>query len=272
MTGSGLTRAFYRLFILSALEGGPLRAPSLLAALHATDSAWPVEGGAFTKALAQLVESGLVASAPNGAFELTPLGCREREADRAVWRRLLAVVTRLLAGDVPRPEPPGDGGMALPLVRDRVAEDHRERVVAAEIRELARRARDGGAGFGVVLADVAIAHPRPAAVTAMLQRALRETLGRARSTFGPGVSAFRYGERGVCLVIVGADHAPYAELLRARLHESLGAMRATVKAFAGARYAVRTGAAPWTPSLATSGAVLRLAEAALAAESAARAA
>ena len=270
-TGSGLARAFYRLFILHALDDGPQRPATILAALHASEGALPVDGSAFTRAIAQLIDAGLVVPGALGALALTPVGRRERDAQRVVWQRLIAVVGRVLAGDIARPEPPTDGGTALPLVGDRVTDEHRERVVLAEIRELARRAREGGPAFAVVLADVAIAHPRPAAATAMLQRALRETLGRARSTFGPAVAAHRYGERAVCLILEGDATAP-AELLRTRLLESLGAMRTTVKAFAEARYAVRIGAASFSPAAPTSGAVLRLAEAALAAEAAARAA
>jgi GGDEF domain-containing protein len=271
-TGSGLARAFYRLFILYALDEAPRRPASILAALHASEGALPVESGAFSKAVAQLIDAGLVRPGALGELELTPLGRREREAQRIVWQRLLEVVGRLLSGVVPPPEPPEDGGASLPVVGHRVAEEHRERVVLAEIRELARRARDDGATFAVVLADIAIAHPRPSTQTAMLQRALRETLGRAKSTFAVGASAHRYGERGMCLVVSGDDHATQAELLRARLLESLGAMRATVKAFGGARYAVRIGAACWTAASPTSTALLRAAEAALCADAAARAA
>ena len=270
-TGSGLARAFYRLFILHALDTGPQRPAAILAALHTSEGALPVESGAFTKAIGQLVDAGLIVPAKLGAFELTAIGRREREAQRVVWQRLVAIVGKLLDGEMPRPEPPEDGGTLLPIVRDHVADEHRERVVMAEIRELTRRARDGGPRFSVVLADIAIAHPQPAVGTAMLQRTLRETLGRARSMFAANVSAHRYGARGVCLLSVGED-AAVAELLRARLLESLGAMRGTVKAFGGARYAVRIGAASFSPAAATSGALLRLAEAALAADSAARAA
>ena len=271
-TGSGLARAFYRLFILYALEAGPQRPTALLGALHACEGAPPVEGGAFSRAIAQLVDGGLVVPIGAGAFELTPLGRRERDAQRIVWERLIAIVGRLIGGEVPRPEPPEDGGTLLPIARDRVSEEHAQRVVLAEIRALARRAREGGPASGVVLADIAIAHPRPATVTAMLQRALRETLGRARSTFGPDVSAHRYGASAVCLLVSTGDVDAVAELVRARVLESLGAMRATVKAFAGARYAVRIGAGRFSTAASTSGAVLRLAEAALAAAVAARAA
>ncbi|OLC56380.1 MAG: hypothetical protein AUH85_06565 [Chloroflexi bacterium 13_1_40CM_4_68_4] len=270
--GSGLARAFYRLFILHALETGSQRPAAILGALHASDGVLPLESGAFTKAVSQLIDAGLVVLAELGALELTPMGRRERDAQRVVWQRLISIVNRLLDGDVPQPEPPGDGGTSLPLVTDRTAEAHRERVVIAEIRDIARRARDGGPRFAIVLADIAIAHPRPAVGTAMLQRSLRETIGRGRSTFPAGVSAHRYGDRGVCLIVPGDEHGGTAELLRARLLESLGAMHATVKDFRGARYAVRIGAARWTPAAATSGAVLRLAEAALSAESTTRAA
>jgi len=271
-SGVGLATAFHRLFILHALEHRPARPAAILAALHAREGALSVESGTFSRALQQLLEAGHLSPAEAGAVALTPLGRREREEERAVWERVVRIVGRLLAGHVPAPEPPDGGGLPLAARRtEPVAERHRERVVLAEIREASRRARDGGDAFAVVLAEVAVAHSVPHRSTAMLQRALRETLGRARSTFAPGIAAHRYGAQGVCLVLPAGLAVAQGEILRARLLESLGAMSATVADFAGARYAVRLGSARWSAAAPTSGAVLAAAEAALE-EAAARAA
>lgn len=271
-TGVGLATAFYRLWILHALEGAPQRSSAMLAALHASEGVLPLESGAFTKALQQLLDTGLVMPAEAGAVALTVMGRRERDAQRAMWQRLIAIVVRLLAGELPPPRPPTDGGVRVVPRAPSHAVDERDPVVLADVRDAARRAREGDGPFAVVLADVAVAHPIPHRATAMLQRALRETLGSARSTFGSGIPVHRYGTTGVCLVAPGERAGELAELLRARLLESLGAMCATVRSFDGARYAVRLGTARWSPAAATSGALLRMAEEALSAESAARAA
>lgn len=92
--------------------------------------------------------------------------------------------------------------------------------------------------------------------------------------FGGDASAFRYGDCGVALVapIVGdaARGARNATLLRARLDELLRTMTVTVRAFAGARWQVRVGQATWSPELVTTGAVLRIAQEALARDDAVR--
>lgn len=260
-TNSGLATAFFRFYILCALEVQPARPAALLAALHAREGALPLGGGAFSRAYQQLLDAGLIAPAHAGAVQLTPFGRREREAQRAVWERLSAVVGRLASGDVPNPEPPPGGGVPLPVSRgERVADAYRERVVVAEVRDAIRRAREGGEPFAIVLALLAVAHPRPVHAKAMLHRALRESLGSARSTFGRQVTALRYGEQGVVLISPAADVDATAELLRARLAESLAAMTATVGAFAGARHAVRVGLARWAPPFATTGQLLQAAE------------
>ena len=263
-TGGGLATAFYRLYILHALERAPARPAAVLAALHAREGPLPFEGGAFSRALQQLLDAGLLIAGPSGTVQLTPMGGRERAAQRAVWERLVAIVARLLAGELPSPEPPADGGVPMTLAPpERVAEGYRERVVIAEVREAARRGRDSGEAFAVVLAQLCVAHREPLRARAMVQRALRETLSACRSMFGPRAVALRYGMDGAALIVPSADADAQAELLRARLAESLAAMSATVRAFAGARHGVRVGLARWSPAVLTSAQLLRLAEEAL---------
>lgn len=280
-TSTALAAAFFRLYILHALDS-PARPVSLLTALHAREGALPVPAGGFSRALQQLLDAGLIVAGPAGALQLTPMGERERQAQRTAWERLVAIVGRVLAGELPGPEPPTGGGAPLTMPRAEAAEScdpaaklgrvalgsgdgvasaaYRERVVVAEVRDAMRRARDDGRPFAVILACVSVAHPRPAAARAMLHRALRETLGTARATFGAGAVPLRYGANGVALIVPERDAAAQAELLRARLAESLAAMRATVHAYAPARFAVRVGSVVWSPELVTSGEVLRLAE------------
>lgn len=245
---------------LDALDS-PARPVSLLTALHAREGALPVPAGGFSRALQQLLDAGLIVAGPAGALQLTPMGERERQAQHTAWERLVAIVGRVLAGDLPGPEPPTGGGAPLTMPRpEPVAESYRERVVVAEVRDAMRRARDDGRTFAVILACVSVAHPRPAAARAMLHRALRDTLGTARATFGGGAVPLRYGVNGVALIVPERDAAAQAELLRARLAESLAAMRATVHGYAPARFGVRVGSVVWSPELVTSGEVLRLAE------------
>lgn len=272
-TGAGLATAFFRLYILHALDRGPARPAALLSSLHASEGVLPVETGTFSRALQQLLDAGLVLPGAAGAMELTAMGRREREAQRAVWARLVAVVGRMLADALPAPEPPTGGGThVVARASDRVPDQHRERVALAEIRDAARRARETGEPLGVALADIVVTHPRPMRARQMVQRCLRETLGSARSTFAAGTSASRCGPTGICLVVRGDDVEAQAEILRARVLESLGSMSATVRAFADARFAVRAGAARWSSAVATSAELLRLAEGALAADAERRAA
>ncbi len=264
-TGAAFATAFFRVYILYALEHGAARPAAILGSLHSQEGAPLLEGGAFSRAVHQLLDAGLVLPALDGALELTPMGRRERESQRPVWERICAIMARLLAGDIPPPEPPDGGGVPqASRAPDRAPDEYRDRVVLAEVREAARRARDRDEPFGVVLAEIAVTHAQPVRARAMLQRTLRETLGRAASSFAPGTRALRYGSCGVCLVVPGEAVDAHAELLRARLLESLAAMSATVGAFAGARYAVRAAATRWTREVMTSGELLRLAESALA--------
>jgi hypothetical protein len=256
-----LATAFFRLYILHLLERGPARPAALLASFDRREGMPRLPSGGFTRALQQLIDAGCVVAAPAGAVHLTEFGIRERAVQREAWEAILTAVARLLGDETPQPpEAPGDDGIPLaPPEPERMADAHRERVVAAEVRSAIRRGRETGAPFSAVIARIAIVHPRPMQSRAMLQRALRECLGTATATFGAEVKATRYGTDGVLLVCPG-DGATQAELLQSRLVESLGAMTATVRAFAGARHAVRIGVARWTASIATSAHLLRLAE------------
>jgi hypothetical protein len=263
-SGTGLATAFYRFYILDALERGPARAASLLAALHAREGVLPLPAGGFSRALQQLLDAGLVGPGPEGAMQLTAFGARERESQRALWQQLIGVASRVLAGDAPTGEAAGADDWPVELRSgERVAEGYRERVVVAELRDALRAARDDGRRFSLFLGQLSVAHGQPARAKAMVHRALRETLREARAVFGADASALRYGMSGVALICRG-DGNSGAELLRARLTESLATMVAGVRAYAGARYGVRVGGAAWTPAISTSQHMLRLAEEALA--------
>ncbi len=102
---------------------------------------------------------------------------------------------------------------------------------------------------------------------AIVHRTIRATLGAGSTMFGGDASAFRYGDAGVAIVAplvsdVGRG-ARLAALLRARLDELLRGMTTSVRAFSGARWQVRVGEATWTDEIATSAALLRLAQEAL---------
>ena len=101
----------------------------------------------------------------------------------------------------------------------------------------------------------------------MVHRAIRATLGGTATLLGGDVSAYRYGESGVALVVpVRADLARgerIALLLRTRLGELVTTMTSTVRAFGPARWSVRVGAATWSEDVATSGGLLRRAQEAL---------
>jgi hypothetical protein len=135
-------------------------------------------------------------------------------------------------------------------------------------------ARDGGRAFALVLGVVDVDASSEATRRAVVHRCVRATLGGASTLFGGDASAFRYGDSGVALIapIVGDARrgARIATLLHARLGELLGTMTASVRAFAGTRWQVRVGEASWSADLVTSGAVLRIAEDALARDAAER--
>jgi hypothetical protein len=208
---------------------------------------------------------------------MTALGAAERMAERERWRHVLPSAARLIGeSDIaPRPAP----HVAETPVRYRtaeVAEAYLDRVLVSAIRERLAQARDGGRAFALILGVADVDASAEATRRAMLHRTIRATLGGSTTIFGGDTSSFRYGDGGVAVVapILGdaARGARLAALLRARMDELLRAMTGTVRAFTGARWNVRVGEASWTPQVATSGALLRMAQDALAADDPLRAA
>jgi hypothetical protein len=132
------------------------------------------------------------------------------------------------------------------------------------------QARDGGRAFALVLGVADVDASSEATRRAIVHRCIRATLGSASLVFGGDASAFRYGDSGVALVapIVGDERRGMrmATVLRARIDELLRTMVTSVRAFSGTRWQVRAGEATWTPDLVTTGAVLRLAQDALASD------
>jgi hypothetical protein len=263
---TGLGTAFFRLYLLEALVPSPSRPAALLAAIAGEQL--PLASGGFSRALQGLLDGGYLVPAPEGAVALTPLGAAERIAERERWRRIIPTAARLVGDPDPAPRP---AALAeAPAVRYRtaeVAESYLDRVLVSALRERLAQARDGGRAFTLVLGVADVDAPAEATRRAMVHRAIRATLGGATTIFGGDTSAFRYGHEGVALVspILGdaARCASLTALLRARLDELLGAMTATVRAFRGARWHVRAGGATWSPEIATSAALLRLAQDAL---------
>jgi hypothetical protein len=264
---TGLATAFYRLYLLDALATEPARPAALLARIAA--ERLPLSSGGFSRALQALLEGGYLVAANEGAVALTALGAAERMAERERWRRVIPSVARLVGENeiVPRPAP----AVAEAAVRYRtaeVAEAYLDRVLVSAIRERLAQARDGGRAFTLVLGVVDIDAVSEATRRAMVHRTIRATLGGSATIFGGDTSAFRYGDAGVALVapILGdaARSAHLAALLRARMDELLRAMSATVRAFHGTRWSVRVGDATWSTEIAASGALLRIAQDALA--------
>lgn len=264
---TGLATAFYRLYLLDALAAEPARPTALLARI--ASERLPLASGGFSRALHSLLEGGYLVACEEGRVALTPLGAAERMAERERWRAVLPTAARLVgeheavARAAPRLAEP-------PPVRHRtaaVAEAYLDRVLVAALRERLAAARDGGRSFALVLgvADVdASAEPTRRAI---VHRTIRATLGAGSTMFGGDASAFRYGDAGVAIVAplvsdVGRG-ARLAALLRARLDELLRGMTTSVRAFSGARWQVRVGEATWTDEIATSAALLRLAQEAL---------
>ncbi len=266
---TGLATAFYRLYLLDALASEPARPAALLARIAA--ERLPLSSGGFSRALQSLLEGGYLVPAPEGAVAMTALGAAERMAERERWRNVLPSVARLVgeSDGAPRAAP----HVSETAVRYRtaeVAEAYLDRVLVSAIRERLAQARDGGRAFALVLGVADLDAPAEATRRAMLHRTIRATLGGSSTIFGGDTSSFRYGDAGVAIVapILGdaARGASLAALLRARMDELLRAMTGTVRAFTGARWNVRVGGATWTPSVAASGALLRMAQDALAAD------
>lgn len=265
---TGLATAFFRLYLLEALSAAPARPATLLAKIAAEEL--PLATGGFSRALQALLEGGYLVPAPEGAVALTALGASERLAERERWQRVIPSAARL-AGDAdaaPRPEPVVAEAGVVTYRAALVAEMYLDRVLLGALRERVAAARDGGRPFVVALgvADVDVASE--AARRAMIHRLLRATIGGAATIFGGDASAYRFGDAGVAVVapLVGESDrgSILTSLLRARMEELLGTMTTSVRAFKGARWRVRVGGATWTPAVATSGEILRIAQDAIA--------
>jgi len=263
---TGLATAFYRLFLLEALVAEPARPAALLARIAA--ERLPLASGGFSRALQALLEGGYLVPAPEGAVALSPLGAAERMAERERWKNVIPTVARLIGEDpVPRAAPAVAEAPAVRYRTAEVAEAYLDRVLVAALRERLAQARDGGRAFALALGVVDVDAKSEATRRAMVHRVIRATLGGSTTIFGGDVSAFRYGDAGVALIapIVGdaARGALLAALVRARMDELLSAMTATVRAFAGSRWNVRSAQSTWSPEIATSGALLHTAQDAL---------
>ena len=262
---TGLATAFFRLYLLDALAVGPARPAALLAAIAA--ERLPFASGAFGRALQSLLEGGYVTPAQSANVALTPLGAAERVAERERWSAVVPTLLRLLGDSSPRAAPV-IAEAAAPVYRAvPVAEAYLDRVLVAHVRERIAAARDGGPGCAVALGQLSIDGVAEATRRAMVHRAIRATLGGSATLLGGDVSAYRYGDSGVAVVVpVGADRARgerIALLLRTRLDELLRTMTATVRAFGQARWAVHVGSATWSEEIATSAVLLRGAQDAL---------
>ena len=270
LAATGLATAYFRLFILDSLAAGPAR-PNLLL-LRATAEQLPFATGAFGRALQSLLENGHLQPAPHGAVTLTAVGAAERVQELGRWRAVMPSVARI-AGDSAASPAPVVSVPARPRCEPRVADDYLDRVLVASIRQRSAGAREGGRAFVLVLGCIDLEHPSAAHRRAMTHRALRATLGAAATLFGSDVDAYRYGETGVALLAPAAgdpDRAGrLAVLLGSRLDELVRTMTATVRAFGGARWSVRTGSATWTLAMTTSATLLRQAQEELASEASA---
>lgn len=265
-TATGLATAFYRLYLLDALAERPARPQSLLARI--AGERLPLSSGGFSRALQSLLEGGYVVPADEGAVALTALGAAERMAERERWAKVIPSVARLVGeSDAARP-PVAVAETAVRYRTAEVAEQYLDRVLVSAIRERLALARDGGRSFTLVLGVVDVDASGEATRRAMVHRAIRATLGGSSTIFGGDTSAYRYGDAGVAIIapILGdaGRGSRLAALLRARLDELLRSMSGSVRAFQGARWNARAGEATWTPEIAASGVLLRLAQDALA--------
>ena len=267
---TGLATAFYRLYLLDALAPAPARPTTLLAKIAAEQL--PLSSGGFSRALQALLDGGYLVAGPEGAVALTALGAAERMAERERWKKVIPTVARLISEEiVPRPAPT----FSEPTVRYRsaeVAESYLDRVLVAALRERLAQAREGGRAFTLVLGVADVDAPAEATRRAMVHRVIRATLGGSATIFGGDTSAFRYGDAGVAIIapiLADANRGAHlAALVRARMDELLRTMTASVRAFTGAKWLVRSGEATWSTEIATSAALLRIAQDALARDSA----
>ncbi|MDO8562496.1 MAG: hypothetical protein Q7S25_01490 [Candidatus Limnocylindria bacterium] len=264
---TGLATAFFRLYLLDTLVAGPQRPAAILATVAA--ERLPLANGAFGRALQSLLEGGHLAPAQQGAVALTPLGAAERVAERERWTAVVPTVLRLLGDLAVRAEPAATVAEDPPpdYRAAQAAEAYLDRVLITAVRERLAIARDGGTPFALALARLDLAHPQTAARRAMLHRAMRATLGGASGLLGGDTDAYRWGEAGVAVLApLGGDPARgerIAALLELRLDELARTMTASVRAFHGARWRVRSAGLAWTPELPSSGALLRAAADAL---------
>jgi hypothetical protein len=269
---TGLATAFYRLYLLDSLATAPARPGTLLAKIAA--ERLPLSSGGFSRALQSLLEGGYLVPAPEGTVALTPLGAAERMAERERWKRVIPTAARLVGEDeaTPRPVPAISDAPAVRYRSAAVAESYLDRVLVAALRERLAQAREGGRPFALVLGLVDVDAQSEATRRAIVHRTIRATLGGSSTIFGGDTNAFRYGDAGVALVApILADAARgslLSTLLRARMDELLRAMTASVRAFHGARWHVRSGEATWSVEIATSGILLRIAQDALAKDAA----
>lgn len=267
-SATGLATAFYRLYLLESLVAAPARPATLLATI--AGERLPLANGAFGRALQSLLDGGYVVPAAEAAVALTPLGAAERLAERERWRAVIPSILRLVnePEPVPRPAPAVAEAPAIAYRSAAVAESYLDRVLVGALRERVAQARDGGRAFTLVLGVADVDATSDATRRAIVHRCVRATLGGASMLFGGDVSAYRYGESGVALVapILGDERrgARIATLLRARIDELMRTMSTGVRAFAGTRWQVRIGEATWHADLVTTGAVLRIAQDALA--------
>ncbi len=267
-SATGLATSFYRLYLLESLASTTARPATLLARISA--ERLPLASGAFGRALQSLLEGGHLVPAPEAAVALTPLGAAERLSERERWRAVIPSVLRLIAEPepAPRPAPVLAETPAVAYRAAAVAESYLDRVLVGALRERVADARDGGRAFSLVLGVADVDAPSEATRRAIVHRCIRATLGGASTLFGGDASAFRYGDCGVALVapILGDEGrgVRIATLLRARLDELLRTMTTSVRAFTDTRWHVRVGHATWSSDLVTTGAVLRIAQDALA--------
>lgn len=263
---TGLATAFFRLYLLESLAAGPARPAALLAGIAA--ERLPFASGAFGRALQSLVEGGYLTPAGAASVCLTSLGAAERAAERERWTEMLPTLVRLLGDTEPKPFPV-IAEVAPPRARP-VAEAYLDRVLVASVRERIAAARDGGPAFAIVLAQLDVDQVGEATRRAMVHRAIRATLGATATLLGGDVTAYRYGDAGVAAIAaVGRDSDRgdrLRTLVRARLDELMRTMTSTVRAFGGARWNVRAGAATWSDEVVTTTALLRQAEDALASD------
>ncbi len=264
---TGLATAYFRLFVLDSLAHAPGRPAALLA--RASAERLPIANGAFGRALQSLIEGGHVAPIADGAVALTALGAAERVAERERWSAVLKSALKLLGeadavcGAAPAIPAPAIPAPSLPRAAP-VADAYLDRVLVATVRERVAAARDGGAGFAITLGALEVSHPAEATRRALVHRVIRAMLGGATTLLGVDVAPYRYGDQGVALLVArgsrGEDKGDLvAAVLRQRLEELLRSTTASVRAFSGARWRVRTGSATWSAGVPTTLALLRLA-------------